>query len=1454
MAFNSFGNAGAANVSQGPALPEVHTEGLGFLSLAGDAKLRLATPWSPPPAPNASLISIASRRGLVAAAGPDAVIVSSTDTVRKSLEAPKDGDSEIRPFTPQLKLPLPIRLCQLVFSTDEAYLVLSAEQGGGLAVYDVNTLQQGSVPAFEIPTNGESLRALVPNPSQEKAELCAVVTNGGKLLVANFKERGFVSKSNGQILREQVSCVAWSSKGKQLVAGLGGGAMCQLTPEGDVKAEIPRPPDVDSNCYVSSVIWLENDLFLVFHVSTSNGPHTACHLITRQGQNFQYQILNDPVEPYTAEKTPHHSFVRLRDFQPNLQDLLVFSSSATPDTGLIGRSKMPLALDGPVNVFANIELADDSRRATLPMSEDPESLDSPASIGIALDLSSKDRVYKPIPTDEMDQSPGPLPGYWVLNEQGILSAWWIVYSESIRGGTTYSGLAVEGGAAESASSQVSQTSRPAPFGASNSSLLAGAPASVNPAFGGPSALGTKSSPWVAGSASTSSLGGAVFGSSTFGSGGSAPASKPAFGSSSFGTGSLASAGPAFGQSTGLGAKTSPWGSGGASTGTSTFGQSGFANASGSASGFTSFATQGGFAAIGTNTDKASIFASKSDAVDALMDTDSSTLFPPPSSKPNVGTNNPFGSQGFKLTSSFKPDTNLDGDSQASGGAETSLFGTGFAAAINEPTKPSSNSFGGGQTLFAPSASKASGVSTTPTSTPAPNKFSTPAPLQGGVGLFSPRSNQSGGLFGRAAPEKTIAETLQSQKVASTQASQPVNATSATDNTDAQIKSIAGDLPLPQDSPSHTVAPEKTVAPRKDAAISGAIPLPPDPVKNKAAYSVPLPPLPGESAKLEKVSDAPMPPDPVKNKNAYPTNLPSLPGAFAKSDSLNEAPLPPTPVKQVKTQENKFSASPVIKPSASIAGPGFKFPTELPPVSDSDDDDLANEEATESASEGSGVDVAKDLSPSSAGANRTPKLAPQGSFDEGLGGSFSTISRPEPDRRGFLFDQNVPVFPQRNAASPRSPSPMRAPVQPIKLSNDQSRLSGAPGMASRILAASKKQPLPRSSSIVSRDAALENVVMEQQRRAKAKKQAEEAQLLVDEEDDVVQRILQAEVEPTLDLHEFIAHSGIVPLAGDSIAAQVEAVYRDINSMIDTLGLNSRSLRAWIEGHNEFSSGERSKRDLASSKEWTLKDAEQLAYMIDRLLGEALDEARVTDVEEKIAQVQIIQRELSRDCTKQGDVRKIIASRQDPEQLAAYHAQPLSAEQAAQQSDLRRQLSRFHTLLAQAEEDLTLLKAKIVSAHSASGRGGPVPTVDAIVRTITKMTSMVEKRSGDIDVLENQMRKLRVGSTGPTASREGSPFTTPNAKRTLGSSIFSPDRSLRDATPMRASLMRQSFSASISGSGGDAFLRTPRKKLSGFSDAERKTVKEKREKRAVILGKLKSSIAAKGPSVITMDDIA
>lgn len=141
-----------------------------------------------------------------------------------------------------------MRVSQVAFSADEDFLVLSAETGGGLAVYEVQALIQGNTQStFQLPTNGAALRALVPNPTPETAELFAAVTTNGELLMANLKTRQFLNGSQGQVLKDGVSCVSWSTQGKQLVVGLGNGTLCQMTPKGEMKGEIPRPPALEGD-------------------------------------------------------------------------------------------------------------------------------------------------------------------------------------------------------------------------------------------------------------------------------------------------------------------------------------------------------------------------------------------------------------------------------------------------------------------------------------------------------------------------------------------------------------------------------------------------------------------------------------------------------------------------------------------------------------------------------------------------------------------------------------------------------------------------------------------------------------------------------------------------------------------------------------------------------------------------------------------------------------------------------------------------------------------------------------------------------------------------------------------------------------------------------------------------------------------------------------------------------
>ncbi|TAQ89806.1 hypothetical protein B7494_g1890 [Chlorociboria aeruginascens] len=1479
MAF-SFGNAGNAtvsgmsasvNVQTGSDLEDIQTQALGFVALSGESKVQLlpsAWPSDNLPPPTSSLISIASHKGLVAAGGPDAVVVAKTESVRKAFEGPSSGDGNIKPFRPELKIPMPMRISQLAFSADESYLVLSAEEGGGLAVYDVQSLLQGSTqPAFELSTNGKALRALVPNPTAEKGELFAIVTVDGNLMMANLRERTFNTGPNGQILKGGVSCVSWSAKGKQLVAGLGDGTANRITPEGLDKGHIPKPPSVNGDYHVSSISWLENNVFLFVHTPSnfdnSMAPSSAFHIVTSQPpSNFLFQKLSEPAGPFGLNRSPpHHFLLRLRDFPPNLQDLLIVASTASTDIGLFSRSKVPLTGEKPANkitgVFTMTEMSNDSARAILPLTG---SLSETSPIGIALDLSSKEKVGRPIPGDEMNESLAPVPALIVLNNEGVLAAWWIIYAESVRQGTTYPGLIVAGTPPQASqptsaplqapTSIFGATVKPTfgPSGAADNNGFGARPASsfVAPigAFGNPSGLGKSQSPWANPSTSTSSaISGPVFGTPAFGSKSTVQSSAPAFGITSrpsLGTPVLPGVG-----------RASPWGS---SAPTAAFGQaSGLGNTapvfssspSGvtgpSSVGFASFASKPGFAAaaaktgttgsiFGTNP-ATSVFGTPS----ANSSTDTNNTFGGIAS--NIEENQPFGAK-FAPSSTFKADTSTDKvGPTTSTEPKSPFFGGNFSSVLDEAAKqqptelPVSKDADMDATEDVPhSNTSAIPHSTTPTSTPAISKAqpftttapplfgtSSPIPTLTGVGSAPPLSAGFG--FGKpaaAAPKK--------------------ESSSFGTSTNTNGKPAAS-VPTPL---SKTPMSPKI---RNESPQSRAeAPLPPD-TTSKTTYGV------GDSSVSSTETDAPLPPDflPITTKISAPLD----------SQSSAKAPIPPE----------------LIPPNVVPGGPADEgddsdfLSGEDRVEADDDDEGEENEDNENSGSqsdeEGSDENITKDMSPLSESA-KTLGITPQSSFggpkiqdaENSLFVNTQKSGQSNPQRSLFgEINRSAPILPPPILqTSPRSPSPIRSAIPPRILRPDISRSVSAPGVASQLLESQRLSSRPSQPSTTT----LQQQNIEEQRRAeiKAKKEAEETQALVDNDDEMIQKYLASDIKATRTLDEFVAHSDYVGhVSADSIPAQVETVYRDINSMVDTLGINARALKCFIKGHTEqYKEEGRTREDLEDEEDWCLVEIEDFSVLVGKTLTRELENGRVKEVAEKLEACNDLQKDLIRLRAKHEDVKRIIATHSDPVLLAATRAQPLSAEQAAQQHDLRRDFTKFQNLLSEAEEGLTILKAKLVSQAGSNGKNTStsVPTVDAVMRTITKMTKMAEEKSGDIDLLEGQMRRLRFSSAASVGSREGSPFTPQNNKSSLRNTTTSSVYSLLstpDNTDDTSRRLQSSFMSSISARTPSS---PPRKKMSGYTAEEKTQLKTKLARRKEVTGRLRAALQKAGTSIRPMDD--
>ena len=1129
---------------------------------------------------------------------------------------------------------------------------------------------------------------------------------------------------------------------------------------------------------------------------------------------------------------------RLRNFPPNLEDVIVIASTTSGDIGLVTKSKIPLSDDAPAerisNVFTTTTMAEDSRRAQMPLPLSEELTDT-SPIGLGFDLSSKAKVERPLPKEEYDASQGPLPALMILNNEGVLSIWWFVYAESIRQGTTFPGLVVAGGPQTQqqppTAPQPAQTAatfgqstfgnQPTPSLAPFASAFSKSPAfgptgTPGPAFGAPSALGKSSTPFggVLTAPTAQQKQGPVFGQSGFGTPGAPPVGPSTKGS-------------AFGVPGGMGNRSSPWTTPSAGTAAATgslFGQSGFGATKASPFGapttgaisaptsgaFASFASKSSPFITATPTVGAESIFSKPATFGSGMDTDNSLKT---QAKQNVtGTESPFSSSRFTLESTFKQDaSDMNKEPRPNENPGKSLFGSGFGDALGAaqqepvapPTKDTDMDGGDDASPDVTQSTPAQKVSTTPAATPATPKSS-----------FSQISvpPKTGGLFGTQAQSSDT-------PAAAVGSSQPTGFTfgkptiSTTTPNDTPVKSD-------QPRPSIESSPKIKEEPHSDEDADFSSPNEPESAP-PLGYSTP------EASRVSKTSEAPLPPESTSKASFTPGD------SSNSSKSSDDAPLPPDFLPS-KTKLTHVEAAPPEE-AALPSGDEDDGSQGLSDQGSFEDED----EGTDAGSgnlddEGSGVDVAQEMSPIT-DTNQSPKMTPGSSFGgpqekSPEGGLFGRVNAPADRQKGKppLFGEvgktSAPYLPPPSKAqeSPRSPSPVRSSQLGDSLRPDNARSISAPGpfqalnnrkaALSRTAVPAKPQPSPEEI----RKHVREQVAAEQDKLRK-----EEEQNLSDREDERVREELEAEVEGTLGLDTFLAHQDYV--RGSSkpgIPGQIEQVYRDINSMIDTLGINARSLKAFTKGHEEQhkADGARTRDDLERN-DWCLIEIGDLPKIEDDL-SIKLENNCIADAPERIAECHSLRKELKGLRRRRTDIIRAVDTHSNPDEVEAARTAPLSLDQITQQHDVRKKMARFQKSLAEAEENITMLRTKLASCDTSSSKGPPMrkPTVEAVTNTISHMTNIVEKKNGDLELLENQMRQLRFSSVASFGSREGSPFDLASPRRKTGSR-FGSSVNGHHQTPSRSSMLGRSVNSE----------RTPRKNIAEATPEDVLRYQEKTRRR-------------------------
>ncbi|KPI39976.1 Nucleoporin [Cyphellophora attinorum] len=1442
MAFNSFAQAAKDNVTvssptarEGPELQEIQTGGLGLPGVQGEVKLRISEPWPSDALPptTSSLLTVASSSGLLAAAGPNDLILTSTQQVRAVLLEKFDkqtNENPVRQYQPNLRIPRP-RLSHVAFTADESALLVSAQDGGGIDAYSVRKIEEAK-PAVSISTDGKALRSLVPNPAPDAdlAPLVAAVTVEGGLLLADLRSGSLREGQNGSILRSGVSCVAWSPKGKALLAGLADGTAVQLKADGKEMALFPRLMSLEPNYYISNIAWLNNDsFFFVYALPDTDFPPQPCayYIVGREPKttNYTFQKLPDPIFLMGKERLPTaHYIARLRNFPPALSEVLLVAATSSSDVGLITKSEKSLSTDSDVaNEFTSTIIEDDARRAVLPLSENSEDT---SPIGMALDLSSTDTVIKPVPTNgELDESSHSVPQLLVLNNDGLLCSWWVIYNDSIEANTPYPGMTGSTEATPEQMSATDTTSKPvaeqapqpsSPFKAPTSAFgqtgfgsnapkqtgsIFGTPnISAEAAFGKSSTIGGAKSSWVSsgfGNASNPQGSSTGFGQPAFGAASSLGGnSTPAFGAASSPGGTST---PAFGAASSLGSNSAPAFGNPSTLGKPTFGQApakpafgatGFGNAASSSSPFTNVgnSAQSGFASFASGNSFASQAAKDGDKSSSPFGQNTGKSFggfgqgsqdnsiSKPSPFGGLQTNGSFSAfnkpTSFKLDSTFQADKSAkdDNDSQPDAAGNTFGFGSSFGNMLGSKPKVTS-----------PTRDKEEDMDEGNEQAPVPSFGRPPSQhqTQQPSSLVTPPSTIG---QPKATPAPPVSNLFGSTPAQSTTPQPPPPAT-----TGWSFSSVPSTTPkeAPAAKPSlfdqsAKAGPFSFGAAEKAPSSSPKIKEEPSSASDTADLekipSAPLPPDTMSKPRTNQSVDDPLPPDwtPANTIAAIKATEPSKsPAEIAPAE---DAPLPPDPSRS--QQKGVLSSEPSSLPSE-----------------EADDFSDFNETGEEDEEEAASEDEDEDSGPVVDSIEDPEQVAtsPESSFKSGerstevspTGGLFTKVNTNAAKQRPLFGEvgTSAPVFPPpKPQESPRSPSPIRNIFPTDRLRTEASRSVSAPADR-RSVVDQRKQTYAQSGLAAQvqqtqqEELARQKQQQEETLRRRLAAETSELEELEDDDDERLREELMAPVVASETLDDFVTYqpSPAEEGAKSGVPAQIERLYRDINAMVDTFGINSRSLASFMKYQQEQPANANWPQVLTSetpkdalNDDWYLSDIDRL-----RAGQTALDtvvlEAQVEDVDGKL---QYCQEVLSKDIIdlkmKFASIRKALNSRAKPEEALAA---PLSAEQTAVQHDLRKAAAAVQSKLMQVEDALAILQAKV---SVESGKPQKKPTIEAVTNTVLKMTKMAEQKSADIDLLERQLAKLGL-KNALNESRQVTPNGTPGPRQltsavTPGSSVY------------------------------------------------------------------------------------
>ncbi|WOO77876.1 Nucleoporin [Vanrija pseudolonga] len=707
---NAFGALAMGDASAGPSTrllegDEVDIDWLKLVKTNHEVYVRVSDPVGLDGLPaHSSMLAVANSADLLIVGGNNDLRVHRLSALHKLVEdAVKDATNVNS--TPVATVPLPARPVWIKLATGDQRLVVVTANDAVL-LFQLQDLAAGNTAPYATLTSGipSNLLDVLPNPaapSEQQANLVTLLAPQGLVFVDVAKAQ--VSKP----LAGPFTAGSWSVKGKQIVLGTPDGKLVQYSPEGEVKNQVPAPPELNGE-QPAFLQWLENDLFLAGYAAEGS-DEVDLYTIHRNKQEITYTKFFDMSDTmgYPSRASAFRLYAGLQQWGQTKHVAFLLSAAAAEIGQMVGK---PPA-DKTSTPEWEIVVLEGTARGSLPAAGEGTS-----ALGLELDLTSTKAIKRGMVGGEEQPDLPPAPRLLVYSHSGQIISFDVRYDDA--GAYPYM---VTGAAATPAPAATPATIAPVAtveaakpaFGGFGKSAFGGAPAGGS-AFGAKSAFGQSSAPTSAfgqpaaapkpafgqssgfGQSTTPSstpakpaFGTSAFGGSTtpaaapkapaFGSSGfgqsttpsTTPAAKPAFGSSAFGQSSTPSAfgASAFGQSSSpsaFGQSSTPSAFGQSSTPQSAFGSKA---STGSAFGTSAFGASSGGSAFGAAASKDSAFGAKPSAP-AFNFGGSTTVPKKDEAKPA------FGSSAFGAGSAFGGGSAFG---SSSGFGKSSFGGTGGSA-------------------------------------------------------------------------------------------------------------------------------------------------------------------------------------------------------------------------------------------------------------------------------------------------------------------------------------------------------------------------------------------------------------------------------------------------------------------------------------------------------------------------------------------------------------------------------------------------------------------------------------------------------------------------------------------------------------------------------------------------------------------------------------------------------